>query len=334
LISFLKVPSSYSFILGLYRCKAKNNFGQDEFSIEFQRPGLPDPPIQIEVINITHSSLILNWQSGYDGGSEQIFQIILNSNPIEERQTNLNSIRFDDLNANTRYMIKIRSRNEFGYSNYSNNFIVRTKELPIQFEDFPLIERVYYTKNTHRIRFQLSSIRALDQFCIRYYNADEISSCIPLNSMELLNKGLEIHIEQTNLRLKLCLINQTDICSKSFLIPTNIPFSDYSSDWILIFAGKIFPVQIILNAYFIVILGGIIGLCIVFGLITLFICIHQQRRKQRSKNGSTDTLKTNSDHPSVRVSDTNSSVTYPINQTRTLYYNDETIGIYSIHGKY
>jgi plastocyanin domain-containing protein len=81
-----------------------------------------------------------------------------------------------------------------------------------------------------------------------------------------------------------------------------------------------------------------IGLCIVVGLITLFLCFHQQRQKKKSKNGSMDTLKTSSDHchsiPSVRVSDTSSSVNYPMNQTRTIYYNDETTGIYSIQGKY
>lgn len=88
---------------------------------------------------------------------------------------------------------------------------------------------------------------------------------------------------------------------------------------------------------FVFLLGGILGLCIVCGLIVLFLCIHQQKRKKISKNGSTDTLKTNSDHfpaqPSVRVSDTNSCLYYPASQTRTLYYNDETTGIYSVQGK-
>ncbi len=85
-------------------------------------------------------------------------------------------------------------------------------------------------------------------------------------------------------------------------------------------------------------IGVIVGLCIVFGLIGLFICIHQQRRKQKSKNGSTDTLKTTSDHfngiPSVPVNDTNSCLYYPSNQPRISYYNDEiTHGVYSIQRK-
>ena len=61
------------------------------------------------------------------------------------------------------------------------------------------------------------------------------------------------------------------------------------------------------------------GLCIVAGLIGLFICIQQRRRKSRSKNGSTDTLKAKSNsnpienfHATpVRVVDTNACLYYP-----------------------
>jgi len=57
--------------------------------------------------------------------------------------------------------------------------------------------------------------------------------------------------------------------------------------------------------------------------------MHQHRDKLREKNSSTDTLKTTQSLPTVRVSDANTYST----QTRTLYYNDETAGIYSIQGK-
>lgn len=84
-------------------------------------------------------------------------------------------------------------------------------------------------------------------------------------------------------------------------------------------------------------LGGIIGSCIVFGLIGLFVCIHQYKRKHQSKIGSTDTLKTTSEPshsiPSIRVSDTSSSFYHSMNPTRGFYYLDETTGIYSIQGK-
>jgi hypothetical protein len=70
-------------------------------------------------------------------------------------------------------------------------------------------------------------------------------------------------------------------------------------------------------------LGAILGLCIVAGLIGLFVCIQQRRRKRQSKNGSTDTLKANSTgcpidnyHATpVRVVDTNSCLYYPATTT-------------------
>ncbi|CAF1597704.1 unnamed protein product, partial [Rotaria sp. Silwood1] len=325
--SELHLPASNSSILGVYRCVAKNNYGQhDDFSIQFQRPGLPDPPIQLEAINITHTSFIIKWKVGYNGGSDQIYHIILSNNinnHTEEKSTNLNLIKFKDLNEKTRYMIKIRSKNHIGFSDYSTNLFITTKESPIRLEEFPNIEQAYYTTHDYRLHFQISSVRSilisLDQLCIQYYNNDDISACIPLTSIQLINDGITINIEQKNLRLKLCLINQTDICSKSIPILAHIQLSNHPSDFILM------------------LIGGILGFCIVFGLIILSIYIHQRKYKKKSKNGSTDTLKTNSDnfHPivPVRVRDTNPCLYYPRNESRTLYYNDETIGIYSIQEK-
>ena len=57
-------------MLGLYRCMAKNEHGQHDFGIHFQRPGLPDPPNQLQAINVTHASFILTWLPAYNGGSE------------------------------------------------------------------------------------------------------------------------------------------------------------------------------------------------------------------------------------------------------------------------
>jgi hypothetical protein len=237
---YFKVPTSYSSILGLYRCKAKNEIGEQEISIQFQRPGLPDPPNQLEVMNITHSSFILNWQSGYDGGYEQIFHIILNNNNYtEEKYTNLNTIRFEDLNEKTRYMIKIRSKNYIGFSVYSTYLIIQTKKSLIHLEEFPIIQQAYFIKdNNLRINLQLNSrLISINKLCIQYFNNDEISSCIPFN----LKDGIEIiNINKVNLRLKLCLINQTDICSKSILIPIDnqlILSNNSSSDFIFILIG-------------------------------------------------------------------------------------------------
>ncbi|UJR26198.1 hypothetical protein I4U23_007541 [Adineta vaga] len=342
--SQLHLPPSYSTMLGLYRCVAKNQYGQHDFSIHFQRPDLPDPPNQLQAINITHASFILTWQPSYDGGSKLIYHISLSGNRSEERQTNLNSIRFTDLNEKSRYSVKIRSKNDLGYSDYSTSLVVLTTEYPFSPEEFPTIQRAYYTVDGHRIRFHLSEIRSplisKDHLCIQHYHlpssivetTDEFPSCIPLNSLQPTNDELEIAIDQDNIRLKLCLINQTDVCSKSVAIPTGVGLSNDSSELILI------------------LIGAILGLCVVAGLIGLFICIQQRRRKTKSKHGSTDTLKTNTNgnhmdnfHATpVRVVDTNSCLYYPaqtskINEVRAnggLFYNPELPNsIYTIQEK-
>jgi hypothetical protein len=147
-------------------------------------------------------------------------------------------------------LVKIRSKNNLGFSDYSTNFIVLTTECPLRTEEFPIIQRAYYTVDGHRIRFQLSQIHSplisKDQLCIQHYHipssiietTNEIPLCIPLNSLQPSNDELEITIDQPNTRLKLCLINQTDVCSKSVSIPTGISLSNDSSELILILIGK------------------------------------------------------------------------------------------------
>ncbi|CAF3452190.1 unnamed protein product [Rotaria socialis] len=321
--SKLELPTSYASIPGLYRCLATNIFGQHEFSIQFQRPSFPDPPTALQAINVTHSSFILQWQPGYNGGSDQIYHIILNHSHTEERFSNFNSIQFKELNEKTRYTVKIRSKNKIGFSDYSTNLVVITKESAIRSEEFPIIKKAQYSTHDRQLHYQLSPIRSMsisiDQLCIQYYNMDEISPCIPLRSMRSIDDGIKINIEQTNLRVKLCLINKTDTCSKSVPISPHTPFSNHSSEFLII------------------LIGGVLGSFIVFGLMILFVCIHHRKYKQKSRNSSTDTLKINSDNfhsvAPVRVSNTNSCLYYPTNENRTLYFNDEAIGIYSIQDK-
>ena len=83
-------------MLGLYRCIARNDYGQHDFAIQFQRPSLPDPPSYVQAMNVTHNSFVLTWQPAYDGGSTPFYHLILTGNRTEERQTSLTSLRFTD----------------------------------------------------------------------------------------------------------------------------------------------------------------------------------------------------------------------------------------------
>ena len=156
-----------------------------------------------------------------------------------------------DLNERSRYFVKIRSKNNLGFSDYSTNFVITTTESPFSLEEFPLIQRAYYTVDGHRIRFQLSQTRSSlltnEHLCLQHYHLpistivetkNEIPVCVPLTSLRANNDELEIASDQANIRLKLCLFNQTDVCSKSVSIPTGIALSNDSSELILILIGK------------------------------------------------------------------------------------------------
>lgn len=193
-------------------------------------------------MNVTHSSFVLHWQPGYDGGSRQLFYISLNSSDSTERGTSAHSLRFDDLVENAQYQLKIRSRNDLGMSDYSSHVIVVTKPSPIRSDEFPAIHRAYYSADGRRIRFQLSPLRSavlsLDQLCIEHYNLDEMAPCVPLYDIESLKDGLQIQINQSQIRLKLCVLNQTDVCSKSISVPTALQLSNHTSDMFLVLTGK------------------------------------------------------------------------------------------------
>jgi hypothetical protein len=122
--------------------------------------------------------------------------------------------------------------------------------LPI--DEFPQIQRATYTFVDHRIRFQLnfhrSSAITRDQWCVQYYylptsNIEihhELPTCVPLTSLPTINHEFELTTvdDQSNVRLRLCLINQTDVCSKSIALPTGVSLSSDSSELILILIGN------------------------------------------------------------------------------------------------
>ena len=227
---------------------AKNSFGETDFTIEFRSPDFPDPVTELQAMNITDTSFVLHWQSGYNGGSEQFFHLVLHGNHTEEkRQTKSNSIGFRDLQENTAYQVVLHSRNILGYSPNATSVVIRTKPSSIRVKNIPTIERAYYLIDRRRLGLQLKDDRRtllfIDDFCLQYYDInsdDELLPCTPLRSIRVSDREFEVDIETMNLRLKLCFINESEICSKSLSVPTGLAVTANSSDWILILIGTIF----------------------------------------------------------------------------------------------
>ncbi|CAF5160495.1 unnamed protein product, partial [Rotaria magnacalcarata] len=150
------------------------------------------------------------------------------------------------LDEKSRYYAKIRTKNDHGFSDYSSTLVIITNEYPFHADEFPLILRNYYTTDGRRIHFELSEPRSSsiwrDQLCLQHYHTtfssiettNDLPSCIPLNSLQLSNNEIEIAIDQAQIRLKLCFINQTDICTKYVPVPTGLDPSNDSSELVLI----------------------------------------------------------------------------------------------------
>lgn len=57
------------------KCVAMNRLGEDVVQITVGPPTAPDVPVDLRVANSSRSSLTLVWVPGFDGGSEQVFQV-------------------------------------------------------------------------------------------------------------------------------------------------------------------------------------------------------------------------------------------------------------------
>lgn len=57
------------------KCFVINRHGEDTVEIRVSPPTAPDTPVSLRVSNITRSSLSFSWIPGFDGGSEQIFEV-------------------------------------------------------------------------------------------------------------------------------------------------------------------------------------------------------------------------------------------------------------------
>lgn len=121
-------------------------------------------------------------------------------------------------------------------------------------ELFPKIEQAVYTMDGRRVRLQISSVRSplvsSDQWCIQYYHQStaaiethqDLPPCVPLNILQSTKNELEIPTVDEPLgpiRLKICFVNQTDICSKSTGMPVGVSLATDSSELILILIGRL-----------------------------------------------------------------------------------------------
>lgn len=60
---------------GRYECIARNMLGFATQTIRLSITSVPDTPSNLAVYNVSHDSLTLGWEPGFDGGLAQTFRL-------------------------------------------------------------------------------------------------------------------------------------------------------------------------------------------------------------------------------------------------------------------
>lgn len=96
------------------RCRVTNQLGHDSIYITLSTPTSPDVPTQLEALKVTNNTVTLGWMPGFDGGSDQIFELKLQKDGSKE----IKSFNFSrpqaiitDLDPRSIYYVQIRSVN-------------------------------------------------------------------------------------------------------------------------------------------------------------------------------------------------------------------------------
>uniref|UniRef100_A0A915BAH0 Nephrin n=1 Tax=Parascaris univalens TaxID=6257 RepID=A0A915BAH0_PARUN len=105
------------------KCVAMNRLGEDVVQITVGPPTAPDVPVDLRVANSSRSSLTLVWVPGFDGGSEQVFQVryqIPGENVYHTINSTSPKVEIRGLNVAQLYEVAVRAVNARGAaSDYS-----------------------------------------------------------------------------------------------------------------------------------------------------------------------------------------------------------------------
>ncbi|CAN7982436.1 unnamed protein product, partial [Ixodes hexagonus] len=113
---------------GQYSCTARNELGSDSARFRVRPRGKPDPPEGVRVLNTTHTSVLLSWTAGFNGGLDQQFRIRFRR--TEDEATNaydytdlipgeVSLYLIGGLEPGTEYAFSVLGRNALGESDYS-----------------------------------------------------------------------------------------------------------------------------------------------------------------------------------------------------------------------
>ena len=70
--SVLRVRSVMDSDYGEYTCTASNSLGSGSGPVRLVLPSVPDPPLELRVLNVSSRAVTLGWTAAFDGGFTQV----------------------------------------------------------------------------------------------------------------------------------------------------------------------------------------------------------------------------------------------------------------------
>ncbi|XP_067942900.1 nephrin-like isoform X2 [Watersipora subatra] len=106
---------------GTYTCLATNDRGSETHDYILSGTSIPDPPTDLEVLNMTYDSAILTWVPGFNGGLDQFFTVMYfipgPEAPVRlYADVNAPPFTLTGLQAKSSYKITVQATNELGSS--------------------------------------------------------------------------------------------------------------------------------------------------------------------------------------------------------------------------
>lgn len=155
-----------------YECEAMNQLGVNRWEIELVRESAPERPSELRVDFVDFMRATVSWTPGFDGGRPQSFFLEFenSSTPFEIAASTINGVRIlpvgphsmnlTGLSYNTRYSIRISSRNDLGQSDWSDRTDIQTTDITESSADLlPHLDSLFLNVPRNRIEFEFKEPR-------------------------------------------------------------------------------------------------------------------------------------------------------------------------------
>ncbi|XP_054713408.1 hemicentin-1-like [Uloborus diversus] len=215
---------------GDYTCRARNQAGDKKTIIKLVKKGVPEKPTNVELVDTSSDKVTLRWNEGFNGGYASTEYLITywpaagNARGRNESCRSQNVCEIIGLQSETEYKFKVLALNPRGYSQYSDELMIKTKPNP---RDLPRALDAHFDKESSELTFSVDRlpIPLLAKIQARYPDSEEwiLQKYIEIDATEetvYLKTGDQPF---SDVRVSLCLQSNESWCGDSKIAS---PFDD------------------------------------------------------------------------------------------------------------